>query len=201
MSEESYAQRKRPLLLLVVSAIFIAVFAWHYLCHLNLETGLGSSANEYLRDYLEGATATVSVHPVTNLVSIQVEYPVRAGDDFSRAIVDTLGEFVARELEPEIERKLATAARSDIDFYAMAVPYHVSIDMVDVRLGFSRIVQDVQKELLRLGYDIGEADGVNGPRTKNAITHVQAQLRRAQDGQASQELLSMLRDARPVRPN
>jgi len=201
MSDESSARRTRPLLLLVVSVIFIAVLGWHYLCHLHLETKLETSTNEFLHAYLEGATATVSVHPLTNLVSIQVEYPVRARDEFSRAIVNTLGEYVGRKLEPEIERALATAARADTDFYAMAVPYHVSIDVTDVRVGFFRIVQDVQKELVRLGYDIGEADGINGARTKWAIAHVQTQLRRAQDGQASPELLSVLRDSKPAPPS
>lgn len=201
MSDESSGRRKPPLLLIGVLAIIVAVFGWHYFCHLHLEAGLEKSTNEYLHAYLEGSTATVSVHPLTNLVSIQVEYPVRAKDEFGRAIVNTLGEYVGRELEPEIERTLATAARADTDFYAMAVPYHVSIDVMDVRVGFSRIVQDVQRELMRLGYDIGEADGINGARTTWAIAHVQAQLRRAQDGQASPELLSVLRDSKPAPPS
>jgi peptidoglycan hydrolase-like protein with peptidoglycan-binding domain len=81
----------------------------------------------------------------------------------------------------------------------MLVPYHVSIDVEKVRAGFSRLVQDTQQELIRLGYSIGNADGINGRKTREAIAHVQAQLGREQDGQASEELLSLLRKATPAR--
>jgi peptidoglycan hydrolase-like protein with peptidoglycan-binding domain len=83
----------------------------------------------------------------------------------------------------------------------MAVPYHVAIDVRNVREGFSSMIQDVQEELIRLGYEIGDPDGLNGPRTARAIANVQAQLKMAQDGQASQELLNRLREAKPALPN
>jgi len=200
MSEESSVRSIRPFLLLA-SAILIAIAGWHYACHLRLEAGLEKRANEYLRSNPMGINATVRIQPLTNLVRIQFELPVRAKDASEQIIVDAMGEYVSMELEPVIERHLVTAARSDIDFYAMVVPYHVAIDVTMVREGFSKLVEDVQKELVRLGYEIGDSDGLNGPRTKKAITDVQAQLRMAQDGQASQELLSTLRDAKPAPPN
>jgi hypothetical protein len=185
----------------VALALLVALGGWHYFCHLMLEAGLEEHANEYLHRALPGATATVRIQPVTNLVLIQVERPVRRNDEFADTMGDLVVEFVRRNLEPQIERQLATAARSDVDLYGMVIPYHVSIEVEKVRAGFSKVVQDTQIELIRLGYQIGQADGMNGPRTKKAIAHVQEQLGRAQDGQASEELLSILRDARPETPH
>jgi predicted signal transduction protein with EAL and GGDEF domain len=198
MSEESNTRRSRPLLLVAAGSLFV-LSGWHFFCHLQLEAGLEKHANDYLRN-LNGATATVQIQPLTNLVSIHVDRPVRANNnEFAETIGDALVEFVRRDLEPQVERQLATAARSDIDLYAMLVPYHVSIDVEKVRAGFSRLVQDTQQELIRLGYSIGNADGINGRKTREAIAHVQAQLGREQDGQASEELLSLLRKATPAR--
>jgi hypothetical protein len=200
MSEESSVRDIRPFLLLT-SAILIAIVAWHYFCHLRLEAGLENRANEFLRSIPLRIDAIVRIQPITNLVTIQFELPVRAKDAPAQIIGDAIAEYASMKLAPVIERHLVTAARSDIDFYAMVVPYHVAIDVTMVREGFSKIVQDVQSELIRLGYEIGDADGLNGPRTKKAIADVQAQLKMPQDGQASQELLSILRDAKPAPPN
>lgn len=196
MSEESSVSGFRFFLLLA-SAILIAIAGWHYVCHLRLEAGLEERANEYLGSMPMGLKATVRIQPVTNLVRIQFELPVR-GKDASDQIIGTIAEYVGMGLEPVLERHLVTAARSDIDFYAMAVPYHVAIDVETVEEGFSKLVQDVQIELVRLGYEIGDPDGLNGPRTQKAIANVQAQLRMTQDGQASQKLLRTLRDAKPA---
>lgn len=200
MSEESSVRNTRPIVV-VALAILIATLGWHYFCHARLEAGLAKRANESLRANFEGSNATVKIQPVTNLVQIQVELPVHGRNDLANAIGDLFFEYVRIELEPVLERQLATAARSDFDLYAMAVPYHVAIDVTNVREGFSKLVQDVQEELLRLGYNIGNSDGLTGPRTKKAIADVQAQLKMAQDGQASQELLSILRDAKPAPSN
>jgi hypothetical protein len=185
----------------LLSAILVAIGGWHYFCHVRLETGLEKRANESLQATFEGSHAIVKIQPITNLVEIQVELPVHGRNELSNAIGDLLVEYIRLELEPVIERQLITAARSSIDLYAMAVPYHVTIDVTNVREGFSKVVQDVQHELLRLRYDIGSPDGLNGPKTKKAIVHVQAQLKMTQDGQASQELLSRLRRAKPATPN
>lgn len=187
--------------MVVALAILIATLGWHYFCHARLEAGLEKRANESLRASFGGSNATVKIQPVTNLVQIQVELPVHGRNDLANAMGDLIVEYVRIELEPVIERQLATAARSDFDLYAMAVPYHVAIDVTNVREGFSKLVQDVQEELLRLGYDIGNSDGLNGPRTTKAIADVQAQLKMAQDGQASQELLNILRDAKRAPSN
>jgi len=186
--------------MLAVLAILMAIAGWHYLCHVRLEAELEKRATESLRANFAGSDVTVKIQPITNLVLIQAELPVHGKNDFANAVGDILVEYVRRELEPVIERQLVTAARSDIDFYAMVIPYHVAIDVTNVREGFSKMVQDVQEELLRLGYDIGNADGLSGPRTAKAIADVQAQLRLAQDGQASQELLDTLRTSQPARP-
>ena len=200
MSEESTSRKTHPLLL-VASAILIAIAGWHYFCHFRLEAGLEKWANDSLRASFEGSNATVNIQPVSNLVQIEIELPLHGRNDLANAVGDLVVEYVSMELEPVIERRLVTAARSDIDLYAMAVPYHVSIDVRNVREGFSSMIQDVQEELIRLGYEIGDPDGLNGPRTARAIANVQAQLKMAQDGQASQELLNRLREAKPALPN
>src|SRR5262245_13746937 len=124
MTEESPARNARPLVL-VISAILIAIAGWHYVCHVRLEAGMQERVDDSLSANFEGSNATVDIQPITNLVLIQVELPVHGRNDFANAIGDIVAAYVSKELEPVIERQLATAARSDIDFYAMAVPYHV----------------------------------------------------------------------------
>ncbi len=200
MPEQSLVKSSRPFLLLA-SAVLVAIAGWHYFCHLQLEAELEKRANELLGSVAMGINATVQIQPISNLITMQFELPMGAKEAPDQLIVDAIAEYVSMELAPVIERHLVTAARSSIDFYAMAVPYHVAIDVMTVRLGSSKLVQDVQNQLIRLGYDIGDADGLNGARTKRAIAHVQGQLRMRQDGQASEELLNILRDAKPARPN
>lgn len=199
MHDEPTVSKRRPILILVITVGLITLGAWHYFCHLHLKGELERISNNYLREHLEDSTAIVDVQPITNLVSIQVERPTRVQNVFAQTIGDALVEFVRRELEPALERELAVFARSNIDLYAMLVPYQVSIRVENVKVGFSRVVQDVQKELVRLGYDIGQVDGVHGPKTMKAIADVQAQLGKEQDGQASQELLHTLREAKRAR--
>lgn len=200
MAEEPSVGSTRPFLLGFLAILFV-IFGWHYFCHAQLEAALEERTNDSLRATFGGSNASVEIQPVTNLVLIQVELPVHGRNEFANAIGDLAVEYVRMELEPVIERKLATAARADIDLYAMAVPYHVAIDISNVREGFSKLVQDIQEELLRLGYDIGTPDGLNGPRTTRAINDVQIQLNLARDGQASQQLLDILRNAKAASPN
>lgn len=55
-----------------------------------------------------------------------------------------------------------------------------------------QLVMDVQSELLRLGYDIGTADGVVGARTTAAVGYFQAATGTTVDGEIDEVLLSAL---------
>ncbi|MCE9681966.1 peptidoglycan-binding protein [Halomonas alkalisoli] len=59
-------------------------------------------------------------------------------------------------------------------------------------------VAEIQRELNRLGYDAGPADGVMGRRTRNAIHAYQADMDMAQDGHATSDLLRRLRQTERV---
>ncbi|MGR2737900.1 peptidoglycan-binding protein [Billgrantia sp. Q4P2] len=59
-------------------------------------------------------------------------------------------------------------------------------------------VAEIQRELNRLGYDAGPADGVMGRRTRNAIHEYQADMDMAQDGHATADLLRRLRQTERV---
>ncbi|NYS62039.1 peptidoglycan-binding protein [Vreelandella salicampi] len=54
-------------------------------------------------------------------------------------------------------------------------------------------VAEIQRELNRLGYDAGPADGLMGSRTRSAIREYQGNRDMARDGNASAELLKRLR--------
>lgn len=196
MSDDSSFWRRHPFLIAGL-AIVMAIGGWHYVSVRKLETRMQQAADEGLREILDGATATVRIQPLTNLISIEVQRPIHR-DDPAAIIADLLWGFMVDELEPVVERELETAARADFDLYAMWLPYRAVIDINSDRAGLSGLVQDIQIELIRLGFDIGDADGVNGPRTKKAITQVQAQLKIERNGEASEELLNSLRAARPA---
>lgn len=52
----------------------------------------------------------------------------------------------------------------------------------------SSTVVDIQRGLTRLGYDCGQADGIYGPRTRNAIRQYQEKNGLVVDGHATPEL-------------
>lgn len=199
MEEESPARKGRSVITWMIAIVITGVCGWHAVCHVRLVEGLEMRANETLADVFEGGTVSFSIQPLTNQIEINLTLPTRTGNSGAQLLQELLLSGVVRVMEPELERQLATAVRSNVDVYAMLVPYHVAIYVENVRIGFSKVVQDVQKELLRLGFNIGEADGLNGPRTKQAISDVQAQFGIVQNGQASEELLSRLRKAETAR--
>ena len=57
---------------------------------------------------------------------------------------------------------------------------------------YSRLVHDIQRELVRLDYDPGPIDGQYGRQTANAINGYQEDYNLLVDGQASQPLLKHL---------
>lgn len=52
---------------------------------------------------------------------------------------------------------------------------------------------ELQERLLKLGYDIGEPDGIIGPNTIDAISSFQQSIGRTPDGKANEALLALLR--------
>lgn len=114
---------------LAALALFVLVAGWHYYHHLALESALSDNANQYLSEHLSGATAAVNVSPVSNLVSIRVERSDRASNPLVGFIEDSLIESVRQELEPKLDRQLSVNARAAMDFYAILLPYQVTIDV------------------------------------------------------------------------
>jgi peptidoglycan hydrolase-like protein with peptidoglycan-binding domain len=57
------------------------------------------------------------------------------------------------------------------------------------------LVAKVQTELLQLGYDPGEIDGLIGPNTRRAIKQFQRDIGRRQTGRITKGLLWQLRNA------
>jgi len=55
---------------------------------------------------------------------------------------------------------------------------------------------EVQERLNKLGYDVGEPDGIIGPNTIDAVSKFQSSLGMVPDGTADQDLLKLLRKAR-----
>ena len=58
---------------------------------------------------------------------------------------------------------------------------------------FDPDVQEIQRRLTSLGYDAGPADGLIGPRTRNAIRSFQRDMSITEDGAPSSKLLEALR--------
>ncbi|CAM3952312.1 peptidoglycan-binding protein [Vreelandella rituensis] len=84
----------------------------------------------------------------------------------------------ARAWQPEEEPSSQATPRSRPD-----------IETLSDRQG----VAEIQRELNRIGYDAGPADGLMGSRTRNAIREYQADIDMARDGNATAELLKRLR--------
>jgi len=59
------------------------------------------------------------------------------------------------------------------------------------------LVLDTQRALQQLGYDIGKADGLFGPRTKTAIERFQRESGFTTDGAISTALLEQIKDQKP----
>ncbi|SFP84330.1 membrane-bound lytic murein transglycosylase B [Nitrosomonas cryotolerans] len=64
----------------------------------------------------------------------------------------------------------------------------------DLRLTREQVRQ-LQQDLAKLGIDVGEADGVLGPVTRNALSHFQHYTQRIADGHIDAELLAAIREA------
>lgn len=197
MSDDSNSAGAYRWALLLGCIVLIAIAAWHYVCHLQLEANLQERASNYLQSLRLNVDVNIDVQPVTNIVQIRMELPVDEVDSSATILTDAASGFVGAKLGPEIERRLSTAARSSMDLYAMAIPYRVTVEFAVVEDQRTRIVKDVQIELKRLGYDVGVPDGMNGPKTSKAIADVQSQFGMTPDGAASTTLLTRLRSARP----
>ena len=67
-----------------------------------------------------------------------------------------------------------------------------SVDAV-LKAEMKKLTMSVQSELLRLGYPVGKADGISGPKTRSAIIEYQKTNRLLIDGRATKDLLTHLR--------
>jgi peptidoglycan hydrolase-like protein with peptidoglycan-binding domain len=93
-----------------------------------------------------------------------------------------------------LDRPLDRAALRPLRYEPPEVP-------TDGPLARSEVVEDIQGELVRLGYlPRGSVDGVYGRQTRHAILAFQGWNRRRRDGRASRSLQSALEDAEPPRP-
>lgn len=124
------AIHKQPLwgrrVLLGLVAIIGLLIAWH----LYLSVGL----NNRVRSPQSGSSASeqelsISVNPLTNLVSMTIAMPPELDEDNPfAALGSALGGAMIQAIGPTfIERELNTRAREQYDLYAMLVPYRVRI--------------------------------------------------------------------------
>jgi hypothetical protein len=186
--------RKAPTLLAILISL---VAGWHWFAANHYENELTRTLGDYARKNLPDASVSVDVHPLTNLVEIEVTRNVARNEAAFAFFGDAIIEFVRQKLEPEVERELSLVARRDVDMYAMMVPYRVSISIDKVHAPPapppSRMVQEVQRQLSTLGYSPGPADGRLGQRTRIAIEAFQRDHGLAVDGRATGDLLDVLR--------
>jgi len=186
--------RYAPTLLAILVAL---VAGWHWFAANHYEKELTRNLASYVRKNLPDASVSVDVHPLTNLIEIQVTRNVARKEAAFDFFGDAIIEFVRQELEPKMERELSLVARRDVDLYAMMVAYKVSISIDKVRAPPlpppSRMVQEIQSQLSAHGYDTGPADGRLGQRTRNAIEGFQSNHGLTVDGRATGELLEILR--------
>jgi hypothetical protein len=178
-------------------AILVAIVAgWHWFATNHLEKQLTLHVGKYVREQMPDLSVTVDVHPLTNLVEIQVTRSIRGKEGAYDFLGDAFLEYLAQQVEPAIERELSELARKDTDLYAMMVPYQVSISMDKVRVppapAPSRMVQEIQSQLNARGYDAGPADGRLGQRTRSAIVRYQQDHGLSSDGLATGDLLDSL---------
>lgn len=194
---DDHRQSRFKLLPTLLAIFVVLVGGWHWIATNQLENQLERHVGELDRDEMPDITVAVDVHPLTNLVEIQITRSVRGKEGAYDAFGDALLEFFAQQVEPTIERELSERARKDTDLYAMMVPYQVSITIDKVRVPPapppSRMVQEIQRHLGARGYEPGPADGRLGERTRQAIEKFQRDHGIAVDGRASGELLESLR--------
>lgn len=100
--------------------------AWHLYLSLGLNNRVRSlqSANSD-----PGQELSISVNPLTNLVSMTIAMPPELDEDNPFAALGSkLGEAMIQAIGPGfIERELNTRAREQYDLYAVLVPYRVRI--------------------------------------------------------------------------
>lgn len=168
----------RRIVLSVILGAVALVGGWHYLCQLEVKDTLSELSNEFLREHMQDASALVEIGPVNNVIDIHVELNSKPAKGLGALIESSMIEVFREELEPKLERALHTRTRRDMDVYAMLMPYKVSIT-VGERDAQSRTAEpsrqdsaefrEVQRALSECGYDIGQLDGVLGPKTQHAI--------------------------------
>lgn len=99
-------------------------------------------------------------------------------------------------LSPKTTRARVIVSRADFIFIKDSATGNEIIDQMSVelsRLTFKRIrVATAQSILSRLGYDPGEADGLMGRKTRNAILRFQRKNDLRVDGKVSAHLMAML---------
>lgn len=182
----------------MAGGLLATVGGWHYAVHLAVEAAVQERANQLLGQHLPGWSARVTGRALTNLVIVEITRPSTAKNELAHVLADALIGATRRQLEPALDREVSNAARSMNDVYALVVPYRVSIQVAasshtQMAAEQSELVRLVQIELLRLGYEVGRADGIAGPKTMRAISEVQRRLGQRADGLPSDSLLEALR--------
>ena len=115
-----------------IAAVLIAVFGWHLyamsVVRHDVVTKIG-------RDTAQSGRVEVSIHPLTNVVSLEIPGPKEISEAakdnpfaaLGEALGNALGGAVAKAMEPAIEREMNTRARELFDVYAMMLAYRVKI--------------------------------------------------------------------------
>lgn len=109
---------------------FVAIIGLFVAWHLYLSVGLNNRVRS-----LQAASSdseqemSISVNPLTNLVSMTIAMPPELDEDNPfAALGSALGEAMIQAIGPGfIERELNTRAREQYDLYAVLVPYRVRI--------------------------------------------------------------------------
>ena len=79
---------------------------------------------------------------------------------------------------------------------ATVVPRRVSVPALPPEETAKATIEQAQRLLARLGYPVGPADGIVGPKTRAAVKAFQRNEGLAENGKVSDQLLSQLRRAR-----
>lgn len=91
----------------------------------------------------------------------------------------------------------AAAQQPALEPYVAAAPTHeTTVDRMSPVMGRA-YVRAIQRELAALGYSPGGADGVEGPRTRRAISAYQRAAGLPETGRASRELLDYMKFSAP----
>ncbi len=116
--------RRRALFAFV--GIIGLLVAWHFYLSVGLSSRVRSlqSASSEADQQL-----SISVNPLTNLVSMTITMPPDLGEDNPFAALGAaLGEAMVQAIGPGlIERELNTRAREQYDLYAVLIPYRVRV--------------------------------------------------------------------------